>query len=184
MKIKVGISNKHIHITEEDFKALFNHTNLTKRNDLSQHNEFASNETVSIKGPKGEFNNVRILGPFRNYTQVEISKTDAIKLGIDPPIKPSGDLDGAAEIEIINNNAHITRKCCIIANRHIHLNKEEQNKYRLNNPCTVKINTEKPAILENVYLKIDDNYNLELHLDTDDGNATLLKTGDEVEIIK
>ena len=131
MKISVGISNRHVHLSFDDYKALFNDTNFIKRNDLTQGMEFASTLTVTIKGPKGEISNVRVLGPLRSYTQVEVSQTDAYKLGITPPVASSGNLEDASNITIINGSNMIERKCCIIQNRHIHLNKEEQLKYKL-----------------------------------------------------
>lgn len=184
MKIKVGISNRHIHLTKEDFTLLFGNIKLDKRNDLSQEGEFASNLTAIVEGPKSTISKVRILGPLRDYTQVELSKTDCYTLGIDCPIRESGDLSSATEITIRNGDNFIIRKAAIIPERHIHINPREQEKYHLyNKTYGVKIDTEKGGIINNVYLKIDDSYNLELHLDTDDANAFLLKQGDEVEII-
>lgn len=183
MKINVGISNRHVHLTEDDFKILFNQDELTKRNDLSQPGEFASNEIVTIATPKSKIEKVRVLGPLRNYTQVEISKTDSIKLGINPPVRNSGDLNDAETITIIGPNGKIERKSCIIATRHIHITKEEKERLGLNDIVKIKISSEKGATLENVYVKDHPNYKYELHLDTDDANSNFLKQNDEVEII-
>ncbi len=184
MNVKVGISNRHVHLTKEDFKILFGDIELSKRNVLSQPGEFASNLTVTLIGPKHEISNVRILGPLRDYTQVEISKTDCYTLGLDCPIRESGNLDGATEIIIKNGDNFITRKAGIIAQRHIHItNKEKEELGLFNSPCKIKINNEKGGILDNVYLKVSDNYVFELHLDNDDANANLLKQNDIVEII-
>lgn len=184
MKISVGISNRHVHLSFDDYKALFNDTNFTKRNDLTQGMEFASTLTVTIKGPKGEISNVRVLGPLRSYTQVEVSQTDAYKLGITPPVASSGNLEDASNITIINGSNMIERKCCIIQNRHIHLNKEEQLKYKLfKDVYEIRVGGVKGVILENVHLKVNDNFKFELHLDTDDANCCLLKNGDMVDII-
>lgn len=184
MKISVGISNRHVHLSFDDYKALFNNTNFTKRNDLTQGMEFASTLTVTIKGPKGEISNVRVLGPLRSYTQVEVSQTDAYKLGITPPVASSGNLEDASNITIINGPNMIERKCCIIQNRHIHLNKDEQLKYKLfKDVYEIRVGGVKGVILENVHLKVNDNFNFELHLDTDDANCCLLKNGDMVDII-
>ena len=96
MKVKVAISARHIHLNKEDFEFLFGvGKELTKLNDLSQKGEFASNEKVSIITEKGRLDNIRIVGPLRNYTQVELSKTDAFKLGLNPPVRNSGDLDNS-----------------------------------------------------------------------------------------
>lgn len=186
MNIQVGISNRHIHLTKEDYLKLFNDKPLEKRNDLVQKGEYATTSTLSIKGPKGQIDNVRLLGPFRPYTQVEISTTDTYKLGIKSVIRKSGDLKDAEEITIIGPNSSITKKCAIVAQRHIHLSYSDIKKYNLDQSKTykIKINTEKSAILENVHLKPTENGVLELHLDTDDANATLLKQKDIVELIK
>ena len=185
MKVNVGISNRHVHLCEEDYKILFGDIPLTKRNDLTQPGMYACNETVTIKGNKREYKGVRILGPNRTYTQVEISKTDAYYLGVDPPVRNSGDLLDAALITIIGPKGEITKKACIIATRHIHVDKNERIKYNLVGveKVSVKIDGEKSGIINNVYLKDSDEAYFELHLDTDDANGFLLKQGDEVEII-
>ena len=185
MKINVGISNRHVHLTNEDYRLLFGDIPLTKRNDLTQPNTFASNLVVTISGSKKSIPNVRVLGPNRTYTQVEVSKTDSFTLGINPPVRDSGDLEDAAEITIIGPNGDITRKAAIIATRHIHLDqriREERGLVGINT-VSIKIPGEKGGIIENVHLKDSERAYFELHLDTDDGNAFLLKQGDEVEII-
>lgn len=183
MKVKVGVSNRHVHLTKEDFKILFGVDKLTKRNDLSQPGEFACNETVTLLTAKNKIENVRILGPFRIYTQVEVSKTDARILGINPPIRDSGDLEGASNVTLIGPNGQIDRNSCTIATRHIHITKELKEQYHLKDKVKVKILSEKPAILEEVHVKTSDHYLFELHLDTDDANANLVNQGDEAEII-
>ena len=188
MKIKVGISNHHIHLKKEDFEILFGvESKLEKYKDLSQKGQFSTNNKVTLVGPKGQIENVRVLGPFRNYTQVEISKTDSYILGLNPPVRNSGDIFGSEKITIIGPNGKLDLKeGCILANRHIHLTKKDVEVLGLNGLKKVSIKTfgEKSSILENVFLKVDDSFCLECHLDTDDGNACLLKTGDEIEIIK
>jgi len=184
MKVSVGVSNRHIHLTENDFKLLFGDIPLTKLRDLKQIGEFASNLTVTIKTDKNELKNVRVLGPFREYTQVEISKTDSYFLGIDPPIRDSSNLEGASLVEIIGSIGSIKKECAIIATRHIHLNTKEVSKYNLNDGDIVKIKVcgIKGGILNNVKVKTGANYTFELHLDTDDANSHNLKTNDIVEI--
>lgn len=185
MKVNVGISNRHVHLCEEDYKILFGDIPLTKRNDLTQPGMYACNETVTIKGNKREYEGVRILGPNRTYTQVEISKTDAYYLGVDPPVRNSGDLLDASLITIIGPKGELTKKACIIATRHIHVDENERIKHNLVGveKVSVKIDGEKSGIINNVYLKDSDKAYFELHLDTDDANGFLLKQGDEVEII-
>ena len=185
MRINAGISNRHVHLNEQDYKILFGDKPLTKRNDLTQPGMFACNETVTIKGQKRSIENVRVLGPLRNYTQVEVSKTDCYFLGVEAPVRNSGDLKGAGMITIIGPTGEITKEAAIIATRHIHVDKNIRKKHNLEGieKVSVKISGEKAGIIENVYLKDSDEAYFELHLDTDDANGFLLKQGDEVEII-
>ena len=176
MLVKVGVSNRHVHLNEEDYNLLFSSSKFDKRNDLTQEGEFASLKTVTITGPKGSIDNVRVVGPLRNYTQVEVLKSDTYILGVNPPVRTSGDLFDASVITLKTDLNEITRKCCIIADRHIHISKEERKKYNLTkDKYKVKINTDKGGIIDNVYIKESDKFNFELHLDRDDANAFLLK---------
>ena len=185
MKITVGVSNRHVHLNNEDYQLLFGDILLTKRNDLTQPGMYACNETVTIKGDKRSIEGVRVLGPFRSYTQVEVSKTDSYTLGVNPPVRNSGDLSGAYPITIIGPKGEITRDACIIATRHIHVDKSIRKEHNLEGieKVSVKISGEKGGIIDNVYLKDSDEAFFELHLDTDDANGFLLKQDDEVEII-
>jgi len=186
MKIPVGVSNRHVHLKEETLKILFGDNYvLNKRNELKQPGEFASSETLTIKTEKAEIPNVRVLGPIRKYDQVEISKTDSYKLGINPPVKNSGDLEGASTITLIGPVGTVTVNACIIPNRHIHISDEKALElgFTNNQMVSVKVFGIKGGILDNVYIKIQPNAYFEIHLDTDDANAHLLKEGDIVEII-
>ncbi len=185
MQVQVGISNHHIHLTQEDYEILFGDTLIIKEKQLQQPGEYASNLTATLQTKKGSIENVRVLLPFRSYTQVELSKTDAYKLGIDPPIRDSGDLQGASEITIVGTKASISKKCVIIATRHIHMNPNDQNKLGLQNKKEVQVTVKGPkgGVLDHVKLKVGPNYKLELHLDTDDANGMFLKTGDYVDIL-
>ena len=132
MKVSIGVSNRHVHVTKEDLEILFgSNYELNKKVDLKQPNQYACLETVTIKTDKDEIKNVRILGPVRNYTQVELSKTDAYKLGINPPLKDSGDLENSSCVSIIGPNGVVTKDCAIIVRRHIHITKEDKIKYNL-----------------------------------------------------
>lgn len=186
MKIKVGVSNRHVHLTKEVKDILFGDVyELTKKNDLSQKGEYACNETVTLKTEKSIIENVKIIGPIRNYTQVEITKTDSYKLGIKPPVRMSGDLDNSENITLIGpKGEYYLESGTIIAERHIHMSTLEAEKYNYSNndKVNIKIDGDKPGILSNVIIKTNDNYSLELHLDTDDANAFLLSNGDEVEM--
>jgi len=183
MKTKVGISNRHVHLTEEVYNKLFNEE-LTKRNDLNQPGEFASNMMVTLKTDKGEINNVRVLGPLRNYNQVEITKTDAYKLGINPPVRKSGDIKHTPGITLIGPLGKVNlNEGVIIAERHVHMTKEDASKYGFSNEEKVNINISsiKPGIIE-AHIKIKDQSCTELHLDTDDANAFMLNNEDVVEV--
>lgn len=177
-EINIGISNRHVHLTHEHVAILFGEGyELTKRNDLSQTGQYACNETVTIKTEKNEISHVRVLGPVRNYTQVEISKTDAFTLGLNPPVRESGDVKNSESITLIGPKGEVTlEEGCIIATRHIHTNPNDIKKLGLDGIkyVDVKIPGLKGGILHHVSIKVDPSYILELHLDTDDGNAHLI----------
>ena len=187
MKVSIGVSNRHVHLTKEHLNLLFGEGyNLEKKNDLSQIGQFASTALVTLKTEKSEISNVRVLGPVRNYTQVEISKTDAYKLGLNPPVRNSGDIENSESITIIGPKGEIKiKEGCIIAARHIHILPNQMKAYGLEGRkvVNVKLNGEKGGIITNVYLKVSDDAFFELHLDTDDANAHLIKSGDIGEII-
>lgn len=187
MKVNIGVSNRHVHLTLEHLEILFGKDFiLEKKNDLKQPGQYASISTVTIKTFKSEINNVRVLGPIRPYTQVEISRTDAYKLGINPPIRDSGDLKNSSPITIIGPNGTIElEEGCIIPTRHIHILPEQIKMYGLEGKdiVSVKIDGEKGGILNNVHLKVSDEAFFELHLDTDDANAHLIKNEDIGEIV-
>ena len=184
MKVKVGVSNHHIHLNEKDCMVLFGYTKLNIRNMLNQPGQYAAVEKVSIIGPKNRIDNLVVVGPLREYTQVEISKTDAWHIGIDPPIRDSGDLNDASMIKIIGPKGQLEKECCIIANRHIHVDEKilKEKQLTRNSVVSIEIKGEKGGIIKNVHLKETKDAYFELHLDTDDANAFLLKTGDIVEI--
>lgn len=184
MKVLLGVSNRHVHLNEEDYKILFKDEKMENIKDLVQPGQYASNLFVDIKTEKNTIKKVRVLGPIRPYTQAEISKTDSFTLGVKPPVRESGDLKGSALLTLVGPYGEVTKECGIIANRHIHITKELREQYGLNKDVvSIKVEGEKAAIIQNVYLKESKEASLELHLDTDDANANLLKTGDMLEII-
>lgn len=186
MKINIGVSNRHVHLSEMDFKKIFSDDRkLEVVKELTQPGEFASNLKVTLKTSKGIIENVRVLGPIRSYTQVEISKTDAYKLGINPPVRESGDVLNSETITIIGDNEVEVSSCCIIATRHIHATSDDIKKYNLdpNKKYSVRVFGEKGGVLDNVSVKVSENYFFEMHIDTDDANAHLLETGSEGFII-
>ena len=183
MQINVGVSNRHVHLTKEIYDKLFDE-DLTKYSDLHQIGEFASNEFVTLKTDKNEIENVRIVGPLRSYNQVEISRSDAYILGIKPPVRNSGDLFNSENITIIGKKGSIyLENVCIIASRHVHMNKEQANKLNLkdNQLVKIKVNNDKSGIMD-AFVKVSDNGYLELHIDYDDANAFNLKNNDVVEM--
>lgn len=175
---------RHVHLTDEDCQVLFG-TDLTEYKALNQPGQFAANQTVTLKSNDREIKNVRVIGPNRGYTQVELSRTDAYYLKLNPPVRSSGNLSGAEEITIIGSQGRIIRKAAIIVDRHIHITKEDREKYNLlNDEYCGLVNTEKGGILYNIKIKEAPNSYFELHLDSDDGNAFDIKQDDEIEIIE
>lgn len=188
MKVSVGISARHVHLTEEHFQLLFGEdATLEEWKPIRQPQQFASQYTVTIKTDRDYIENVRVMGPARLYTQVEISQTDAYKLGIKPPIRDSGDLKQSAPITLIGPLGTIVlEEGCIIPNRHIHLTPKQKALYGLDGLQKVHIQVlgEKGGIMSNVYLKEQEDAYFELHLDTDDANAFGLHNGDVVTILE
>ncbi len=185
MKVTVGISNRHLHLTEEDYKILCGDEPIEQVRPINQPGQYASNTFLKLKTDKSEIDRVRLLGPLRSYTQVEISRTDAYQLGLDPPLRESGDVEGAAPITIIGPCGTITRNCAILATRHIHIDHAKREELGLLNvdKVQVKVPGIKGGILDNVSIKETNPAYFEMHLDTDDANSHLLKNNDEVEII-
>lgn len=185
MKVKIGVSARHIHLSKEDFEILFPNESLNVYKEISQYPNFASDKKVSLRNGDRQIDNVRVVGPLRDETQVELSKTDCRYFKIEAPLKNSGDLENASEIEIINGDKSIKRNCVIIQNRHIHMSYEDAKKYGYEDDqiVKVKINTIKGGIMDNVHIKLGDRFNLELQLDTDDANAFMIDDKVEGEII-
>ncbi len=182
--VKVGISNRHVHLTKEVYKTLFS-SELTKKKDLTQIGDFAANETVTLKTKKGMIENVRIIGPYRNYNQVEISKSDARKLGLNPPVRKSGDLENSETITIIGEKGEITlENVCILAERHIHLNPSDALNWQVKDGdmVSVSVKGDKSCLL-NAHIKVSENGVPAFHIDTDDANAALLNNDEEVEVL-
>lgn len=185
MKILLGVSNRHVHLSKDDYKILFDKDELTNIRDLVQPHQYVSDLFVDIRTPKNLIKKVRVLGPLRDYTQVEISKTDSYFLGLNPPVASSGELENASEIEIIGSCGSIVRKSAIIADRHIHITQKQKEElgFKDIDEVSVLFETEKSTIFSNVKLKVCDEANLEMHLDIDDANGALLKTGDYGTIV-
>ncbi len=185
--IKIGVSARHVHLCRKDLYTLFGKGyELHKKKELMG-GQFAAEECVTIVSPElRAIEKVRILGPLRNESQVEISRTDTFKLKNSPPVRPSGQLDGAAPMAIVGPKGSIfLDECCIIANRHIHLPTYLAEKYGLkdNDFVDVEVETGKPTRFFDVQVRVNDSFTPEMHIDTDDANACSLKTGDAIKII-
>lgn len=185
--IRVGVSARHVHLCQEDLETLFGKGyQLTKLKDLMG-DEFAANETVTLISPAMKtIERVRVLGPVRKRSQVEISRTDTFTLKISPPVRPSGKLDGAATIAIAGPKGVVyLNEACIIANRHIHMTPQVAAQYHLkdNDLCDVEIQSEKPTRYYDVQVRVHEKFNVEMHIDTDDANAAGIRTGDMVKIL-
>jgi len=185
-KIRIEVSARHCHLTEADFKKLFGkNASLTRLKNLSQPGEYASKETIAIKTKKGEFSKVRIIGPLRKYTQVEISGTDSFKLGLTPPVRMSGNLVNSSPITLIGPVGKVNKKeGVILANRHIHASLAQAKKLGLRNGqiVKVKISGERALVFDKVKVKTNENYDLSMHIDTDEANACGFK-GKKGEVI-
>jgi putative phosphotransacetylase len=187
-KIPIGVSNRHVHVNKEDLEILFGEGyNLTKKSELKQPGQFAANETVTIRGPKGEFEKVRILGPVRDKSQVEISLTDSFRLGVKAPIKESGELNNTPGLEIIGpcGNVKIPQGT-IVALRHIHMTPEYAEKMGVKDKEIVEVETlsERRGILGNVLIRVSNKSAFEMHIDLDEANACSLKNNDFVILHK
>ena len=186
--VPVGVSARHIHLTQEDVETLFGKGyELTRKKELMG-GQFAANETVTIVGLKlRAMENVRILGPVRSSSQVEISSTDAIKLGIKAPIRESGDIKGSAPIAVVGPKGVVyLKEGCIIAKRHIHMSPADAKAAGVQDRqiVSVKADNERGTVFNHVLIRVDKSFTLEMHLDTDEANAANIITGDTVTIIK
>ncbi|KRF31848.1 phosphate propanoyltransferase [Paenibacillus sp. Soil787] len=185
--IPVGVSARHIHLSPAHIDVLFGKGyELTTFKDLSQPGQFAAQETVAIVGPKCKIEKVRILGPARPSTQIEVSRTDAFSLGISPPVRESGQIENTPGLRVIGPQGEIDlEQGVIVAARHIHFHTSDAVKWGIQDKqlLRVKVKGERPLIFENVIARVSDHYALDMHIDTDEGNAAGVKTGDLAEII-
>jgi len=188
IQVPVGVSNRHVHLTKEDLETLFGTGyQLTVKKDLSQPGQFAAEETVDLIGPKRSIPKVRILGPVRPQTQVEISLTDSFTLGVTAPVRDSGNLEGTPGIIIEGPKGRIEiEEGVIVAQRHLHLHDSEAEELGLKDQDYVQAKAEgiRSLIFNRVLVRVGPNYQKDLHLDIDEANAAGLKNGDLVTIIK
>ncbi|WP_334347427.1 phosphate propanoyltransferase [Candidatus Phytoplasma prunorum] len=188
-KIPIGISGRHVHLSQNTLDILFGEKNyqLKKFKDLKQLGQYASTDKIDILSPNGKtLTGVRILGPTRNFNQVEISRSDSLRFSFVAPVRNSGDIKQSGSAILIGPKGQIEiEEGVIIADRHIHLSTEYAEKFQIQDKqkVKIKINGIKPGILENIICRVDKNFILECHLDTDDACAFLLQNNDIVELI-
>lgn len=186
--VPVGVSNRHIHVSQADLEVLYGPGHpLTPIKDLGQPGQFAAKETVTIRGPKGSFENVRILGPVRSNSQVEISLSDSFRLGVKAPIRESGQLENTPGLQLCGPVGTLELPCgAIVALRHIHATPEIAERMGICDKEIVEVETcgERRCVLGNVLVRVSDQFALEIHIDTDEANACGLKNNDYVLIRK
>lgn len=175
IKVKVEISAHHAHLSQTDLEKLFGAGyKLKPAKELSQEGEFAAEETVILAGSKRQLERLRIVGPARSETQIELAYTDCFSLGIEAPLRLSGDIDGSAGAKLIGPAGEVELKeGVIVAKRHLHVNQGEADKLGLKNDDVVKVKVaaERGLIFDNVIVRIKDNFKMSVHVDTDEANA-------------
>ena len=185
-KVETGISNKHVHLSDADLEKLFGAGHkLTLKKELKQPGQYAAEELVDISGPKGALKGVRVLGPTRKESQVELAMTDARAIGLSLPVRESGVLDGSPGVKLSGPAGEVELpKGAIIALRHIHLSPAQAAEAGVKDKDWVSVKTAgtRPLIFENVLIRSGDAHTREFHVDTDEGNAAGLKNDDLVEI--
>ncbi|MBP2001037.1 putative phosphotransacetylase [Paenibacillus shirakamiensis] len=186
--VPVGVSARHIHLTQEDIETLFGQGyKLTEFKPLSQPGQFAANETVVVKGTKGQFDKVRILGPARPASQLEISRTDAFAIGVKAPVRESGRIDGTPGITIQGPAGEVQlEQGVIVAARHIHFHTSDAEQWGIKDQQLLKVRLggERGLTFDNVIARVSESFALDMHIDTDEANAAGAKTGDTAEIVE
>jgi len=186
--ISISVSARHCHLSKENVEVLFGKGyELTKKSDLSQPGQYAANETVTLIGPRGSIHSVRILGPVRSHAQVEVSRTDGVKLGVNPPLRESGDIQGSAPIMLLGTKGTLyLDEGLIIAKTHIHMHPKEAKSMQVSNGDFVKVTVQndRPITFEKVLIRVSIDYITDMHIDTDEANAGLLTTGQYGKVYK
>ena len=187
--VPVGVSNRHIHLSREDLDTLFGKGyELTPIKELSQPGQYACKEKLTIVGPSlRPIEDVRVLGPVRKRSQVEISMTDSYTLKVKPPVRESGNIAGSAPITVIGPKGVVTlSEGCIIANRHIHMSPTEARAFGIadGDTVTVDVNGTRRTRWYDVQVRVHPDFRLEMHVDTDDANAVGIGNGSRVKIVK
>ena len=185
--VPIGVSNRHIHLNRADMDTLFGEgSELTRVKDLGQPGQYAAAETVTSRGSKGELTRMRVLGPLRNESQVEISIGDSFVLGVYPPVRESGKLEGTPGIKVLGPKGEVELKRGVIAAlRHIHLDPATAEHMGVHDSQIVRVETkgQRSAVLNNVLLRVSENFAPEMHIDVEEANALGIKNGDRVSVI-
>lgn len=188
LKVPAGISARHVHVSREHLDILFGKGHELKSvKDLSQPGQYAAEEQVDLVTEKGSFKKVRILGPIRSQTQVEISLTDSLKLGLKPPVRDSGNIKGSPGITLVGPKGEVKlTEGVIAAFRHIHMTVADAANFGVKDKEIVKVKFggERGLIFDQVLIRVHDTFKLDMHLDTDEANAAKISNGDMVELIK
>jgi len=183
----INVSARHLHLSQEHVEALFGPGyELTRLKDLMQPGEFASNEQVAVIGPKGTFAKVRVLGPARRNTQIELSATDARSIGVAAPVRMSGKIEGTPGVILEGPKGRVElTNGVILAARHIHMTPADAEQYGVADNQVVRVKTAgtRPLTFDDVICRVHPNFALEMHVDTDEANAAGLKDGDMGEIL-
>lgn len=186
--VPVSMSNRHLHVSKEHLEILFGAGHeLTKMKDLSQPGQFACDEKVDLVGPKSTIKGVRILGPVRPETQIEVSVFDARTLGIDAVVRASGNTNGTPGCTIVGPKGQVTiDKGVIVAARHIHMHTDDAPKFGVKDKDLVKVRVgkDRAVVFENVVIRVHPEYALDMHIDIEEGNAAGIQNGEQGEIIK
>lgn len=185
--VPVGISARHVHLSQTDLQVLFGSGHaLQPKKELSQPGQFAAEEQVTVVGPKGKLERVRVLGPVRSATQVELAMTDAMKLGIKAPVRMSGDLAGSPGCKLIGPAGELElSQGVIVAARHIHMAGDQAEAYGLHDGdrVSVRVQSARPCVWGDVIIRAGKGHDLEMHIDTDEANSALLSNGAYVELV-
>ena len=185
---EVEASGRHVHLSRKELDALFGTGyELTKAKDLSQPGQYASKERLTVVGPKGAFHNVVILGPVRKESQVEVSLTDCLQLGVKAPIRESGDIEGTPGIVLVNGDKSVSLdKGLIVAKRHVHMTPEDAEKMGVKNHDIVKVKVEgaRPLVFDDVVIRVSPKFATYMHIDYDEANACGFSKGIRGRIIK
>ncbi|MEK3882220.1 phosphate propanoyltransferase [Paenibacillus sp. PL2-23] len=187
-QVPIGVSARHIHLSQEHVHQLFGAGyELTEMKPLSQPGQYAANETVAVVGPKGTFGKVRILGPVRKRTQLEVSRTDAFALGVNPPVRESGDIAGSAGIMLQGPAGEVViQEGVIVAARHIHFHTSDAERFGIvdKQQLKVRVGGERGLVFEHVIARVSPDFALDMHIDTDEANAAGVKNGEMAEIVE